>query len=137
MQDCNGKDSLCMRTTGHLLHVYCRHTALDSEVTFEHTYVMSNCLLQVTAKEVEKLIKAFTNPEDLYSAGLHVGGTRFVYLRHNGEHAIYGRKGSDSGVCVCKTSQAVIIGYYEGGIQPGACNTVVEKLGDYLRNSGF
>ena len=93
--------------------------------------------LQVSEKEVGVLRNAYQNPEDLYSSGLVVAGTRFVFLRRSGESALYGRKGSDSGVCICKTLTALIVGYYENGIQPGSCNAVVEKLGDYLREQRY
>ena len=84
------------------------------------------------------LRNAYQNPEDLYSNGLIVAGMHFVFLRRSGESALYGRKGANSGgVCICKTLTALIVGYYENGIQPGSCNAVVEKLGDYLREQHY
>ena len=41
------------------------------------------------------------------------------------------------GICCKKTGQAVVIGIYEEGMQPGDCNTVVENLGDYLISVGM
>ena len=41
------------------------------------------------------------------------------------------KKGSGGVVCV-KTKQAVLIGMYDDGIQPGECTKVVETLADYL-----
>ena len=92
---------------------------------------------QVEPSEVKRLMEAYKNPAELYKDGIRVGGVRYVFLRQNGDNALYGRKGSDAGVCICKTNQALIIGVYEGGLQPGSCNSVVEKLGDYLREKDF
>jgi len=42
-----------------------------------------------------------------------------------------------SGACCVKTKQAVLIGIYAEGAQAGDCNTVVEKLADYLIGAGY
>jgi len=42
-----------------------------------------------------------------------------------------------SGACCVKTKQAVLIGVYAEGAQAGDCNTVVEKLADYLIGAGY
>jgi profilin len=38
---------------------------------------------------------------------------------------------------IVKTKQTILIGVYEGGVQAGNCNTVVEKMADYLCSVGY
>ena len=64
--------------------------------------------------------------------GIHIANQSFIFLRSEVGRSIYGRKGADSGICIVKSTKAIIIGTYGPGIQPGNCNYVVEKLADYL-----
>lgn len=41
------------------------------------------------------------------------------------------------GVTIKKTNQALVFGIYEEPMAPGQCNMVVERLGDYLIESGL
>lgn len=59
-----------------------------------------------------------------------------VRIRHEPGRSAYGRKGQ-SGCCVVKTSKAVLIGVFNEKMVAGQCNTVCEKLADYLRDSGY
>ena len=63
--------------------------------------------------------------------GIIVGGESYIFLRSEGR-SLYGRKGSNAGVCIVMSKKAVIIGTYRSGIQPGNCSAVIEKLADYL-----
>ncbi|KAF2612131.1 hypothetical protein F2Q70_00007922 [Brassica cretica] len=47
-----------------------------------------------------------------------------------------GKKGA-GGVTIKKTTQALVFGIYEEPVTPGQCNMVVERLGDYLIESGL
>ena len=47
-----------------------------------------------------------------------------------------GKKGM-GGVCIKKTTKAMVIGIYDEGTQPGDVNMVVENLGDYLIGEGI
>lgn len=49
---------------------------------------------------------------------------------------IYLLQGAD-GICVVKTVQAILVGTYKEGIQPGNCAKVVEGLADYLISTGY
>lgn len=46
-------------------------------------------------------------------------------------------QGGDSGCILVKTKQTIVIGIYEGGVQAGNCNLVVEKLADYLVSTQY
>lgn len=65
-------------------------------------------------------------------SGIKVAGQNYIFLRCDEGRSIYGRKGANSGVCIVKSTQALLIGIYGPGIQPGNCNAVIEKLADYL-----
>ena len=41
------------------------------------------------------------------------------------------------GVTIKKTQLAMVFGIYDEPVTPGECNTIVEKLGDYLLDQGF
>ena len=58
-------------------------------------------------------------------------------MNHNPNRSVYGRKGADSGVCIVMTAKTLLIAVYTGGIQAGNCNSVMEKLADYLIEHGI
>ncbi|KXS22448.1 Profilin/allergen [Gonapodya prolifera JEL478] len=84
----------------------------------------------VSSDECAKLVKGFTDPSALRASGLFIGGTKFILLRAD-DRSIYGKQGA-TGIIAVKTKQAVLIGFYPEGVQPGAATKVVEDLGDYL-----
>merc|ERR1712146_516684 len=84
----------------------------------------------VSAAEGQKLASQFTNPGSAQADGVNVAGTRYMCLRAD-DRSIYGKKGA-GGACCVKTNMGILVGVYSEGIQPGACNAVVEKLADYL-----
>lgn len=59
---------------------------------------------------------------------LSIGGDSGVVLR--------GKKGTD-GITIKKTESALVVGIYGKDAAPGEANTVVENLGDYLKNQGI
>ena len=90
----------------------------------------------VTPAEVKKLVSGISDSSQFQQSGIIIGGTKYMFVRSL-ERSAYGRKGGDSGCCIVKTNKAIIIGIYGDGVQPGQCNTVVEKLGDFLTDSGY
>lgn len=90
-------------------------------------------LYQVSSLEVSKLVACITGDSAaVRKGGVKVGGETYIFLRCEEGRSIYGRKGANAGVCVVKTKQALLMGVYGSGIQPGNCNAVIEKLADYL-----
>lgn len=81
---------------------------------------------------------AAANVNSAAGKSLVFNGTKFMVLRTDEGNisTIYGRKGSE-GFCIAKTKQAVLIGLYDESMQAGQCNAVVEKLADYLAESGY
>lgn len=92
----------------------------------------------VAPDEVKSIVGALNGGLDVfYQNGVRVGGVKYTFLRADEKRSVYARKGSEAG-CICvMTNKCLVIAVYEGGIQPGACATVVEKLGDYLLSVGF
>ena len=89
----------------------------------------------VSGPEGKKIVGAFTNPSDIISTGIHLQGNKYLALRYD-DRSLYGKKGPGGCICV-KTKQAVLIGVYGEGAQPGESTTVVEKLADYLISVGY
>jgi len=85
--------------------------------------------------ELRALIGGFTNPGALQGSGIHLEGKKHFTLRVD-DQSIYGKLGQ-GGCAAVKTNQCVILGCYNEGIQPGQCNSAVERLGAYLRDQGY
>jgi len=90
----------------------------------------------ISAAEVKSLTEGFSdNGAKLRANGLYMGGQKHIVLRAD-ERSIYSKVGS-SGAASVKTKSAVLVAFYDDKIQPGACANVVEKLADYLIESGY
>ncbi|KAI9317459.1 profilin [Dichotomocladium elegans] len=90
---------------------------------------------ELSATEVNEIITGFSNADSVRGAGVHMNGDKYYVLRAD-ERSIYGKKQSD-GCCIVKTNQAILIGIYKEGVQPGQCTKVVENLADYLISVGY
>ncbi|KAI9348827.1 profilin [Pilaira anomala] len=84
----------------------------------------------VQPNEIQEIITGFSNPDAIRASGIHINGTKYLTLRAD-DRSIYGKKGA-TGVCIVKTTQAILVALYDDKIQPGACTKVVEDLADYL-----
>lgn len=84
----------------------------------------------VSPAEGKKIVGGFSNPSDIIATGIVLGGAKYLALRYD-DRSLYGKKGPGGCVCV-KTKQAVLIGVYGEGAQPGEATSIVERLADYL-----
>eukprot|EP01087_Luapelamoeba_hula_P005368 TRINITY_DN15446_c0_g1_i1.p3 TRINITY_DN15446_c0_g1~~TRINITY_DN15446_c0_g1_i1.p3 ORF type:complete len:127 (+),score=21.67 TRINITY_DN15446_c0_g1_i1:312-692(+) len=91
--------------------------------------------LTIQPAEVQKLVAAFKDPSGIRAAGIYLAGDKYFALKAD-DRSIYGKKGAAGCVCV-KTGKAVLIGLYDESQQPGAAANVVEKVADYLIQSGY
>jgi len=89
----------------------------------------------VTPAEGAALAGLFNNPPNAFANGITVAGTKYLALKSD-NRSIYGKKGN-AGVCAVKTGQCLIVGVYGEGQQPGSAANTVEKLADYLIESGY
>jgi profilin len=89
----------------------------------------------ISQAEVKSIISGLRNPEPLRQSGVHVGGTKYMYLQSD-DTQIQAKKGS-AGLAIAKSNKCVILGLYRDGQQPGNCRLQVERIRDYLLTSGY
>lgn len=88
--------------------------------------------------QVKALVKGMDDPSDLCSSGFAIGDLKYVYLSGIPGKVIRGKaKGQKSGVHICLTKQAIIIGRYTDPVTGGQAAKTVENLGDYLTGLGY
>ncbi|KAI8371646.1 profilin [Radiomyces spectabilis] len=90
---------------------------------------------ELQGNELQQIINGFKDPSAVQGTGVFIQGQKYFVLKVD-PRSIYGKKASD-GICIVKTNQAILIGKYVEGIQPGECNKVVEQLADYLISVGY
>jgi len=85
--------------------------------------------------EIKTLFAAYKDPSGIRSSGIHLAGVKYFALKCD-DRSIYGKKAS-CGCITVKTNKAILVGIYDETQQPGAAANVVEKVADYLINSGY
>ncbi|KAK3647999.1 profilin, required for normal timing of actin polymerization in response to thermal stress [Elasticomyces elasticus] len=96
--------------------------------------------LTVSPQEMQAVVAAYKDPgqggvKKVQSEGLHIAGERFVVIKAD-ERSMYGKKGRE-GVCIVKTTQAILVTHYPESVQPGVAANTVEQLADYLIKVGY
>ncbi|KAL8139475.1 hypothetical protein V2J09_005496 [Rumex salicifolius] len=99
-------------------------------------WAQSAAFPQFKPEEISAIMKDFDEPGSLAPTGLFLGGTKYMVIQGEPGAVIRGKKGT-GGICVKKTTQAMLVGIYDEPMTPGQCNMVVERLGDYLLEQGF
>ena len=90
----------------------------------------------VTQEELKAIADAMKNhPDSLQANGIHLAGEKYFCIQAE-NNLLRGRKGS-SALCVVTTNQCLLCAVTEDNVPAGQLNTVVEKLGDYLRSSNY
>jgi len=87
------------------------------------------------AGEGQAIAGLYKNPSNVFAAGVTVAGAKYLGIKGD-ERSIYGKKGA-TGVIMVKTNQAILVAVYNEQQQPGNAANVVEKLADYLLESGY
>ncbi|KAE9552689.1 hypothetical protein FO519_004095 [Halicephalobus sp. NKZ332] len=91
---------------------------------------------RATATELNTFVNHFSHLSDLPAKGADLEGIHYIVPRTE-ENLIFGKK-DKSGFFAVKTNSAVIIAVFEG--ESNACTearTCVEKLGQYLVQTGY
>ncbi|XP_074273740.1 profilin-1-like [Silene latifolia] len=99
-------------------------------------WAQSTSFPELKPNEIAGIIKEFDEPNTLAPTGLYMGGEKYMVIQGEPTVVIRGKKGT-GGVCIKKTGQAMLFGIYEEPVNPGQCNLVVERLGDYLVDQGM
>jgi len=90
----------------------------------------------VTQQELKTIADTMrTNPGAFQENGIYLGGEKYFCLSAE-PNLVRGRKGS-SALCIVATNTCLLAAATVDGFPPGQLNTVVEKLGDYLRASNY
>ncbi|XP_064455552.1 profilin-like [Ornithodoros turicata] len=90
----------------------------------------------VTQQELKTIADTMrTNPCAFNENGVHVGGEKYFCLSAENT-LVRGRKGSAAMIAVATNTCLLVVATIDG-FPPGQLNTVVEKLGDYLRSNNY
>lgn len=101
---------------------------------------------KVEVDEFKTILEATKGNRKGSEAGIRMNNQKYMLIKHNSENnsCYLGREGG-GGACAVRTNTAVIIGVWNkqsmmsnGQLQnAGDCNEIVEKMGEYLKNSGY
>jgi len=92
---------------------------------------------QVSPAEVQAILQGFNAPDNLHQTGVHIGGTKYLFLRYDPSDVVIQAKKGPSGISVAKSKKCIIIGQYNEGVQPGNCSKTVTGIRDYLGQQGY
>ncbi|KAL1432158.1 hypothetical protein MTO96_013492 [Rhipicephalus appendiculatus] len=93
------------------------------------------CTVAAIAGLADGAIWGKRSPSNFNENGIYIGGTKYVCLSAENT-LVRGRKGSSAFIAVATTT-CLLVAATVDGFPPGQLNTVVEKLGDYLRTNGY
>ncbi|KAI5067585.1 hypothetical protein GOP47_0018113 [Adiantum capillus-veneris] len=92
---------------------------------------------EIKTDEVTAIVNAFNSDGgELAQRGLFIGGAKYLVVQGEQGVVIRGKKGA-GGVTIKKTNLCMVFGIYDEPVTGGECNSVVEKLGDYLVDQGY
>jgi profilin len=90
----------------------------------------------VSQEELKAIAETMrSNPNGFQEQGIRLGGEKYFCLSAE-NNLVRGRKGS-SALCIVATNTCLLAAATTDGFPPGQLNTVVEKLGDYLRANSY
>ncbi|KAF8765073.1 uncharacterized protein LOC129971482 [Argiope bruennichi] len=90
----------------------------------------------VTQQELKAIADGMrSNPSAFQETGIYLGGEKYICL-YAEPTLLRGRKGS-SAMIVVATNTCLLVAATIDGFPPGQLNTVVEKLGDYLKQNNY
>lgn len=91
---------------------------------------------EVTQQELKVIADSLrTNPKTFQESGIWLAGEKYICLSAE-DNLVRGRKGSCA-LCIVATKSCLLVVVTTDGFPPGALNTCVERLGDYLTSSNF
>lgn len=117
--------------------VRCKTAAIaglqDGAIWAKFEATPTNAITQAEMKVIIDTMRA--SPNKFLENGIHLGGEKYITISAD-EKLVRGRKGT-SALIVVVTNTLMLAVATQDGFPPGQLNSVVEKLGDYLRNNNF
>jgi len=90
----------------------------------------------VTKNDFDHVAKCFKDSKLGFSQGVNVGGNYYIVVRLD-DRSMYAKRAENKGLTVAFTGKVYIFSTYEAPVAPGQNTLAVEKMADYLRESGF
>ncbi|KAJ5077785.1 profilin [Anaeramoeba ignava] len=89
----------------------------------------------ITATEIKAIVAGFADGSSLYANGVRANGVKYTCVRALDD--LVAGKSTNGGIVCQKSNQSVIVGVYEGEIQPGNANKVVGQFTDWMKEQGY
>jgi len=105
----------------------------DGSIWAKYEATPANAITAAEMKVISDTIRS--KPAKFLENGVHVGGEKYVCISAD-ERLVRGRR-SQSPMIVVATSTLLLVVVAADDFPPGQLNSVVEKLGDYLRSTNF
>jgi len=117
--------------------VQCKTAAIaglqDGSIWAKYEATPANTITQAEMKAIIDTMR--NNPSKFLEGGIHLGGEKYITISSD-EKLVRGRKGT-SALIVVVTNTLVLAVATQEGFPAGQLNSIVEKLGDYLRSTNF
>jgi len=92
--------------------------------------------VNVTEDEIRTIATKIVNDPDTFTqSGIILGGEKYICISAE-KGLVRGRKNKNA-LCIVATNTCLLVAVCNDGVSPGQLNSVVEKLGDYLRQSQY
>ncbi|KAL9242325.1 hypothetical protein vseg_016338 [Gypsophila vaccaria] len=98
----------------------------------------SRAFPQLIPEEINDILTEFEEPGHLaaIATGLSLGGNKYRVIQGEPRLVIRALKGH-GGVCIMKTKQSLVFGFYDKPIEAAQCSVLVERLGEHLVAQGL
>lgn len=117
--------------------VQCKAAAIaglqDGSIWAKYEATPANAITQTEMKNIIDAMR--NNPSKFLENGIHLGNEKYVAITSD-DKLVRGRKGNSALIVVLTNTLALAVTTQQG-FPPGQLNSVVEKLGDYLRSTNF
>jgi len=77
-----------------------------------------------------------SGPDALASTGFKIAGEKYMFVKGDKDTFVVGKKGA-SGAVAYKCNTCILVAVHDDKIQSGACNNVVAKLGEWMKEQGI
>lgn len=104
-------------------------------------WAQSEAFPPVTPEQIQKITDAILQPDtklgQLATEGFFLGDIRFRVIQGDADLQILRGKTEKGGCCIQGTASALVVGIWYEPVVASDCNTIVEQMGEYLKESGY